>query len=97
MTNSEKLIAAAKDELDWDETLNEALKEYVEKISDAINPISDITAPVIAAALMLYADGILRVCPDARDTAEKLVEIIECDMAVERTPCTKENQNGGQH
>lgn len=75
MDIAEKLIRAALEGSKQEETVNEAMQMYSNQISNAINPLSAITAPIILSILHLYINSISDMFPGAKEQAEYLSKI----------------------
>lgn len=63
MDNITKFLVDAADSGNQDmmaEAINTAIEYYLRRIADAVNPVTSITTPIVAATLKAYLSGIIK-------------------------------------
>lgn len=92
MTARERLILAAFGVLSREDVLKEVMTEYSVKISQAIQPLSVETAPIVVAILREYAEEIETMDPETKKHAEQLMKLPR--MTVKFATKDKEHTEG---
>ncbi|MPN13955.1 hypothetical protein SDC9_161281 [bioreactor metagenome] len=75
MDISNKLLLAGLGIFKQEDVIQEALEEYSTKVAKAIQPISNVTAPIIVAVLREYAEEIEKINPEIKNVVEQLMKL----------------------